>query len=50
MEKLVNSLEESTLTTLIKAKLILENSSDVRLQTNYPINRTIGNVMSSDSK
>lgn len=27
MEKLVNSLEESTLTTLIKAKLILENSS-----------------------
>ena len=31
-------------------KLILENSSDVRLQTNYPINKTIGNVMSSDSK
>lgn len=31
-------------------KLILENSSDVRLQTNYPINRTIGGVMSSDSK
>ena len=31
-------------------KLILENSSDVRLQTNYPINKTIGNVTSSDSK